>query len=333
MAGRRKGKIRRALPFIGLLIGICLVAWPAVSDYLERMWAEEQFSTVTGIADPKADPEYARLLEQATQYNRLVADSPDYREPEGGLLPYDRQLSWHREPYMAWLQIPAISLKLPIYHGTTDKSLAAGVGHLEGTSLPVGGTPSTCVLAGHSGVRQSRVFDDIRDLEKGDIVILWSLAEPYAYRVTDIRIVEPQEEAEYARILPDRDRLVLITCTSRPDKLHPRGRIGINDRRLVVQCDRTEYDAGLDTHDDPLRGILASSRIRPFLVALAILLTVLLLSLAARSVRKTKARGATLGIASEPDLGLADDDMGNDTGTIRGTGRTANRMTSRTTDR
>ena len=131
---------------------------------------------------------------------------------------------------MSWVEIPSINVSMPIYHGTGEESLMAGVGHLEGTSLPVGGASSHCVLTAHSGMRNLSMFDDIHALEEGDLVLLHTMNQTLAYRVVGSEVVWP-DEVESLAIEPGADKLTLVTCTP----------YGVNDHRLLVHCDRTEY--------------------------------------------------------------------------------------------
>ena len=131
---------------------------------------------------------------------------------------------------MSWVEIPSINVSMPIYHGTGEEALMAGVGHLEGTSLPVGGESSHCVLTAHSGMRNLSMFDDIHALEEGDLVLLHTMNQTLAYRVVGSEVVWP-DEVESLAIEPGADKLTLVTCTP----------YGVNDHRLLVHCDRTEY--------------------------------------------------------------------------------------------
>lgn len=96
---------------------------------------------------------------------------------------------------MAWVEIPKIALRLPIFHGTGDAELMAGAGHLEWSALPVGGEGTRCVLTAHSGMQTVRMFDDIRRLEEGDVFVVRTLGEPYAYRVCEVRTCLPEDAA------------------------------------------------------------------------------------------------------------------------------------------
>ena len=112
----------------------------------------------------------------------------------------------------------------------SDAALMAGVGHVEGTSLPVGGESTHCVITAHSGMRNLRMFDDIRQLEPGDLVLLHTMGDVYAYRVVSSEVVWPDETSSLA-IAPGEDLLTLVTCTP----------YGVNDHRLLVHCERTDY--------------------------------------------------------------------------------------------
>ena len=131
---------------------------------------------------------------------------------------------------MSWVEIPSINVSMPIYHGTSEEVLMAGVGHLEGTSLPVGGTSTHCVLTAHSGMRNLSMFDDIHALGEGDLVLLHTLNQTLAYKVTGSEVVWPDEVGSLG-IEPGADKLTLVTCTP----------YGVNDHRLLVHCERTEY--------------------------------------------------------------------------------------------
>ena len=141
-----------------------------------------------------------------------------------------QQLTFDRDPMMSWIEIPSINVSMPIYHGTSESALMAGVGHLEGTSLPVGGKSTHCVLTAHSGMRNLSMFDDIRDLEPGDLVLLHTMGRILAYKMVDSEVVWPDEVGSLV-IEQGADKVTLVTCTP----------YGVNDHRLLVHCVRTKY--------------------------------------------------------------------------------------------
>lgn len=220
-------RLHHALPYLGMLVGICILASPLIADLVDGWRASQTISQATVAVEHISEELRSGLLEQARAYNDQLAT----HEAREGLLPYGQQLSYEGSDVMCWVEIPRIKVRLGVYHGTGIDELAAGAGHLEGTSLPVGGTSSHCAISAHSGMPTARLFDDIHDLVAGDLFVLWTLDEPYAYRVTGSETVEP-DDVSSLRIEPGRDLCTLITCTP----------YGINSQRLLVHAERCAYD-------------------------------------------------------------------------------------------
>ncbi len=219
----------RLITMVVILIGVGLMVWPWVLDRFEAAGVFNQIDAVSSTVDALPAQEREWILLQARSYNELlVGESPEL--PADQVAPYEEQLIFDRDPMMSWVEIPSINVSMPIYHGTGEEALMAGVGHLEGTSLPVGGTSSHCVLTAHSGMRNLSIFDDIHALEEGDLVLLHTMNQTLAYRVVGSEVVWP-DEVESLAIEPGADKLTLVTCTP----------YGVNDHRLLVHCDRTEY--------------------------------------------------------------------------------------------
>lgn len=219
----------RLITMVVILIGVGLMVWPWVLDRFEAAGVFNQIDAVSSTVDALSAQEREWILLQARSYNELlVGESPEL--PADQVAPYEEQLIFDRDPMMSWVEIPSINVSMPIYHGTGEESLMAGVGHLEGTSLPVGGRSSHCVLTAHSGMRNLSMFDDIHALEEGDLVLLHTMNQALAYRVTGSEVVWP-DEVESLAIETGADKLTLVTCTP----------YGVNDHRLLVHCNRTEY--------------------------------------------------------------------------------------------
>ena len=219
----------RLITMVVILIGVGLMVWPWVLDRFEAAGVFNQIDAVSSTVDALPAQEREWILLQARSYNELlVGESPEL--PADQVAPYEEQLIFDRDPMMSWVEIPSINVSMPIYHGTGEESLMAGVGHLEGTSLPVGGASSHCVLTAHSGMRNLSMFDDIHALKEGDLVLLHTMNQTLAYRVVGSEVVWP-DEVESLAIEPGADKLTLVTCTP----------YGVNDHRLLVHCDRTEY--------------------------------------------------------------------------------------------
>ncbi len=219
----------RLITLLLILVGVGLMVWPWVVDMLEEYGVGATISEVSARVDSMPADEKQWYLDQANAYNQVLAgEEPDMDSSQ--IVDYNDQLTYDRDPMMSWVEIPSIDVSMPIYHGTGDAALMAGVGHLEGTSLPVGGESTHCVITAHSGMRNLRMFDDIRQLEPGDLVLLHTMGDVYAYRVASSEVVWPDETSSLA-IAPGEDLLTLVTCTP----------YGVNDHRLLVHCERTDY--------------------------------------------------------------------------------------------
>lgn len=230
--GRRKRLPRwadRLVTVLIILVGAGMLVWPWVMDRLEASGVFNQITTVSSNIDAMTKEQRAYYRQQAQAYNAVLAGETPAIDPNT-ILPYKKQLTFDRDPMMSWIEIPSINVSMPIYHGTSDSALMAGVGHLEGTSLPVGGKGTHCVLTAHSGMKNLSMFDDIRDLEPGDIVLLHTLGKTLAYKMVGSEVVWPDEVGSLG-IEQGADKVTLVTCTP----------YGVNDHRLLVHCVHTKY--------------------------------------------------------------------------------------------
>ena len=219
----------RLITVLVILFGVALMVWPWVLARIEASGVFNQISMVSSTVDAMSQSEKDYYLSEARAYNEVLAgQTPEIASDQ--ILPYVEQLTFDRDPMMSWIEIPSINVSMPIYHGTSDSALMAGVGHLEGSSLPVGGTSTHCVLTAHSGMKNLSMFDDIRDLVPGDIVLLHTMGEVLAYKVDSSEVVWP-DEMDSLGIQQGKDLLTLVTCTP----------YGVNDHRLLVHCERTGY--------------------------------------------------------------------------------------------
>jgi sortase A len=196
--------------------------------------------------------QYADILAQARAYNKKLAQQgyTSFNLDEEELAEYESMLNV--DVVMGYIEIPTIRVVLPIYHGTSEEALAAGVGHVEGSSLPIGGESTHCVLSGHRGLPQSKLFTDLDKLVVGDVFMLRVLDETLTYEVDQIRIVEPDDIDDLA-IVPGEDYCTLVTCTP----------YGINTQRLLVRGHRIENLADSDS----VRVTADAMQIEPVLVA------------------------------------------------------------------
>ena len=252
--------IRTVVSLAAIVAGLAFLAWPVVCEMLVAMRAEQSISEIEGVYDAMSDDARSENVAQARAYNMQLRGE----DPGIDVWDYDSQLTYHDEPstMMAWLEIPKIGSKLPVYHHTTETVLMAGVGHIDTTSLPVGGEGNLCALSGHSGMQNARMFDDIRFLDKGDEFVVWTLKDPYAYRVCDIRTVLPDED-ELLKRQPGRDLCLLITCTP----------YNVNTHRLIIVGERCEYDPTSDKMAKSIESV-ANRRTLPLIVTTAVVVAV-----------------------------------------------------------
>ena len=285
--GKKKAKKKRLprwadrlITVLVILFGVALMVWPWVLDRIEASGVFSQISTVSSTVDAMSQSEKDYYLSEARAYNEVLAQEMPEIAPNQ-ILPYEQQLTFDRDPMMSWIEIPSIDVSMPIYHGTSDAALMAGVGHLEGTSLPVGGTSTHCVLTAHSGMKNLSMFDDIRDLVPGDIVLLHTMGEVLAYRVDSSEVVWP-DEMDSLSIQQGQDLLTLVTCTP----------YGVNDHRLLVHCERTEYVPEEAEAQGDLANRHWGMREWAVLIVAVVLLLVLLDVIVHRIRQKRKAKAA-----------------------------------------
>lgn len=209
-------------------IGLILLLYPSFSDWYNSF---RQSQVVIRYAEraSKIDPElYEQTLQAAIGYNEEIAASDILWEPtEEELKKYDEMLSITDDGAMAYIEIPKINVFLPIYHGTSDAVLQTAIGHIAGSSLPVGGESTHCLLSGHRGMANARLFTDLDLLEPGDTFTIRTLNEVLSYEVDKINLVYPYDFSQL-RIQEGEDRCTLITCAP----------YGINTHRLLVHAHR-----------------------------------------------------------------------------------------------
>jgi sortase A len=243
---------RKAAPYIGVVVGLVVLASPVIADLIESWRAEQTISQVTTAVQNIEVDTKEELLGQAHAFNEELAT----HMPRPDLWPYKQQLVTDQSEVMCWVEIPRIDIRLAVYHGTEDVALAVGAGHVEGTSLPVGGVSSRCAISAHSGMPTARMFDDIHDLAPGDVFVLWTLEEPYAYRVTGSETVEPDAVHKLA-IEPGKDLCTLVTCTP----------YGVNSHRLLVHGERCPYEEVQGEGPPPM---YVSPRVWPLVAGLVV---------------------------------------------------------------
>lgn len=268
-AAKKRNKRKRLLPvwqIIGILIGFSLLAWPIIADRISAYEADQVISSYTSTTQLDTAEVNARM-ENARAFNARLSNSVS--NYTGEIRDYYEQIVEGGGAF-AWIEFPTLAEKLPIFHGTGDDELQVGVGHLEGTSLPIGGTSTHAVLSGHSGMPGSRMFDDIRQLEPGDVFLIHVLDDVLAYEMTDSEVVWPSE-VDGLRIQPGKDIVTLVTCTP----------YGVNDHRLLVHAQRIEYIEDMSIPQTNV-ALFFNMRTIPFIIALVVMILMLLAMFALR---------------------------------------------------
>lgn len=273
---KRKNDITTILLVLFLIAGVSLLLYPTFSDYWNSFHQSQAISSYAEKVANLNEEKYAEIWSAAEEYNRtLLERSNIFSLAEEQKDTYEKLLDVTGLGIMGYIEIPEIDCSLPIYHGTEESALQIAVGHIEWSSLPVGGESSHCVLSGHRGLPSARLFTDLDKLEEGDIFILRVLDEVLTYEVDQILIVEPQE-TEALQIVEGEDLCTLVTCTP----------YGINTHRLLVRGHRVENIEKSDT----IRVTADAMQIEPLLVAVltAIPMLLILIVLLLLSGRKKK---------------------------------------------
>lgn len=276
MKKKKKVDASTVILVVVLFAGLSLLLYPSVANYWNSMHATR---IIAGYADTMSnlkDEEYERIWLEAAQYNQDLAAQGGSALTEEQRERYNRVLDIGGTGIMGYIEIESLDVTLPIYHGTSDGVLQIAVGHLDWTSLPVGGTSSHCVLSGHRGLPSAKLFTDLDKLHEGETFTLNVLDETLTYEVDQIRIVLPQETEDLV-IVDGKDYCTLVTCTP----------YGINTHRLLVRGHRIE------TEKAAAHVVSEAVLIEPLIVAPVLAFPLLLILLLMVVFRKPKRREKT----------------------------------------
>ena len=225
----KKNRSTIILVFI-FFIGLSLLLYPTLSDYWNSF---HQSKAIVNYAETVAqidNSEYQEMWQVANEYNKnLIAKGQRFTLTEKELEEYNSILNVGGAGIIGYIEIPDINVSLPIYHGVDDVILQIAIGHLPGTSLPIGGESTHCAISGHRGLPSAKLFTNLDQLKEGDLFMMRVLDESYTYEVDQIRIVEPADLSAL-KIEEGKDYCTLITCTP----------YGVNSHRLLVRGHRVE---------------------------------------------------------------------------------------------
>lgn len=214
---------------LGFLVGICILLYPAISDYWNSKTQSRAIVDYESVLKDMDKEDYAAIFNTANAYNQALAELGNPLINHTQIPGYTEALRISESNMMGYLKIERIGVELPIYHGTSDEVLNKGVGHLEGSSLPVGGENTHCVMSAHRGLPSAKLFTDLDRMEKGDTFQIVVLDQVLTYQVDQIKVIEPNDISDL-QIIPGGDYCTLFTCTP----------YGINTHRLLVRGIRIE---------------------------------------------------------------------------------------------
>lgn len=243
--------------------GLSLLLYPTVADWWNNINASYAVSDYQNTVARLSDEEYTQILEEAGEYNRdLINESNRFNPSDEMHQRYSSLLNVGDENanVMGIVKIPSIRVNLPIYHGTEESVLQTAIGHIEGSSLPIGGESTHAIISGHRGLPSAKLFTDLDKLEEGDYFMITVLDDTYTYEVDQIKIVDP-DDFTYLQIEPGQDLVTLVTCTP----------YGVNTHRLLVRGHRVDNlpDDFINTRNEAM---LIDSKLVALFIAVPVLL-------------------------------------------------------------
>ncbi len=245
--------------------GVCLLLYPTVSNYWNSYHQSKAISSYSESVANLDDGKQAEMMAAAKKHNEDLFNSRrDPRLTDDQMAKYNATLNVTGTGIMGYIEIPTIDVSLPVYHGTSDAVLQVAVGHIEWSSLPVGGINTHCVVSGHRGLPSAKLFTNLDKLVEGDLFFIHILGDMITYEVDRILIVEPQEVASLG-VVAGEDLCTLVTCTP----------YGINSHRLLVRGHRVA-----NPEEAPKYNIIAeATQIKPLIIAPIIAMPMLLILL------------------------------------------------------
>lgn len=231
----KKNRFTILVPIIIFVIGAGIFLYPAISNYITSIGHDQVIHSYAAKVSDATQEQIDAMWNEAIIYNDNLAGDPlhdPFVAGSGYVIPdnYEEVLNPNGDGVMAYIEIPKIDVYLPIYHGTSEEVLAKGAGHIEATSLPIGGINRHSVISAHRGLPSSLLFTRLDELEKGDIFNIHVLNEIHSYEVDQIEVILPEELSSLSAE-PDKDLVTLLTCTP----------YGVNTHRLLVRGHRVDY--------------------------------------------------------------------------------------------
>lgn len=258
-----KGKKTTIFLLITFFVGLSVLLYPSISSYWNSKTQSEAIVDYESMLSQYKPEDYTAIFEAADNYNKELAKLNNPFTEYNKIKDYHSILNISGTGMMGYITVPKISQELPIYHGTSEGVLSVAVGHLKGTSLPVGGESTHCVVSAHRGLPTAVLFTHLDRMEIGDVFYFTILDRTITYEVDQIRIVEP-DDPSLLQIEEGKDYCTLLTCTP----------YGINTQRLLVR--------GHQIDETQMRNIYIGNeayRIEPLIVAPVVALPIIFILL------------------------------------------------------
>ena len=237
---------RAAIVIVALVLGVVALGYPAISNYLAERNGSQAVQAYDETVDRLSPDEVDALWAAAEEYNQSLTGQPvhdPFIAGSGMAMAENYRQVLNVGGVMGYVEIPKIGVSLPIYHGTSEAVLRKGAGHLEGSTLPIGGESRHAVLTGHTGLTHAKLFTDLVELAEGDLVYIHVLGKVLAYEVDQLKVIEPQNTEDLKRV-DGKDLVTLLTCTP----------YGVNSHRLLVRGVRVDYDPQARASIEPVAG-------------------------------------------------------------------------------
>lgn len=269
---KRKFDIKKQLPNIILavvfIVGLCIFLYPSVSDIINSWFQSREINKYERLVEGLSFEEYDKMISDAREYNKtLLGYNLTQNIEKSKNTNYKQLLSLDESGIMGYLYISKINVRLPIYHGTDAGVLQNGIGHLEGSSLPVDGETQHVVISGHTGLPSSKLLTDLVELEVGDTFKIDILNQRYTYEVNQILVVEPNE-TDSLELVEGKQYATIITCTP----------YGVNTHRLLVRGELKDDTVDANISGDAI--IINSNTIIPIIsIPLIIILFIIMISI------------------------------------------------------
>lgn len=307
-------RLRDIFPLLVVLVGLAIMAYPTISNFLVERNASRVVSAYQEAVDALSDEDAQAMLDAAWAYNARLAGLAGISAADGGAdagtvsstqlrEQYNQLLNLNGDGVMGYITIPRLDETLPIYHGTDEATLQVGVGHIDTSSLPVGGASTHAALSGHRGLPSAKLFTDLDRMKKGDIFFVRVLKSTFAYQVDQIETVLP-DQTESLNITAGDDYLTLVTCTP----------YGINSHRLLVRGHAIPYTADMESQvgvsGNPINIPLPYLALMIALAVLAVLLASLLIGRAIEARRDAAHAAAGSRVAGARQAGSSCDAAG-----------------------